>query len=297
MNAGADFSRLEAWLQASREETERDLGAWIEGVKGWPASLQEATQYALMGGGKRLRPALVRLFCEAQGGDRQFAKRPALAIEMIHTYSLVHDDLPCMDDDDLRRGRPTCHKVFGDAMAVLVGDTLLTEAFVLLAAEERNGLALVSVLSQAAGAQGMVGGQVLDMSLPGKSATIDEVRRIHRGKTAALIGAACELGALSAGADDKHRDAARSYGVSLGLGFQVVDDVLDVEGDASTLGKTPGKDEALERATTVAILGLEGARAEAERLAEDARLAARDMGFGPADLPFQLVDLLLARSH
>ncbi|MCL4163495.1 UNVERIFIED_CONTAM: hypothetical protein GTU68_062204 [Idotea baltica] len=250
-----------------------------------------------MGGGKRLRPALVRLFCEAHGGPRGAAKLPAIAIEMIHTYSLVHDDLPCMDDDDLRRGRPTCHKVFGDAMAVLVGDTLLTEAFVLLASAPAGGPALVAVLAQASGAQGMVGGQVLDMTLPGTSATIDEVRRIHRGKTAALIGAACELGALSAGAEPSQCAAAKAYGVALGLGFQVVDDVLDVEGDATTLGKTPGKDEALERATTVAILGLEGARQEAEARAEDARQAARDMGFGPDDLPFQLVDLLLARSH
>lgn len=297
MTGVTDFTRLEGWLQASREETEQDLAAWIDGAQGWPAKLQEATRYALMGGGKRLRPALVRLFCEAQGGERDAAKGPALAIEMIHTYSLVHDDLPCMDDDDLRRGRPTCHKVFGDAMAVLVGDTLLTEAFVLLASAPERGLDLVSVLSRAAGAQGMVGGQVLDLTLPGDSASIEDVRSIHRGKTAALIGAACELGALCAGADGTRREAARTYGISLGLGFQVVDDVLDVEGDASTLGKTPGKDEALQRATTVAILGLEGARAEANRLAEEARGAARAMGFGPEDLPHQLVDLLLARSH
>lgn len=289
------MGELRAWLDAARMRTEGELHAWLESVKGWPDALHEATNYALLGGGKRLRPSLVRLFCEADGGDPQAAREPALAIEMIHTYSLVHDDLPCMDDDDLRRGRPTCHKVYGEAMAVLVGDALLTEAFGLLAQSEQHAVELVRVLASAAGSAGMVGGQVLDMTLLASEADADGVRAVHRAKTAALIGAACELGVICAGADDARRSGARAYGVALGLGFQAVDDVLDVVGDAGTLGKTPGKDEALERATSVAVLGLEGARAEAVRLAVQTREAASLLGFGPSDRPQQLVDLLLSR--
>jgi len=292
---GEAMKGLRSWLGAARERTEDDLRAWLGDGAGWPAELHEATGYALLGGGKRLRPALVQLFCEAGGGDLEAARRPALAIEMIHTYSLVHDDLPCMDDDDLRRGRPTVHKVYGEAMAVLVGDTLLTEAFLLLAGAEENGLDLVSVLAAAAGASGMVGGQVLDLRLPGSEATPDDVRQVHRAKTAALIAAACELGTIAAGGDEARRTAARTYGMSLGLGFQAIDDVLDVVGDAGTIGKTPGKDEVLDRATTVAALGLDGARAEAALRAEEARAEARRMGFGPEDRPLLLVDLLLDR--
>jgi geranylgeranyl diphosphate synthase type II len=296
MSQGAmDHGALEAWLAAARERTELELKAWLGDGEGWPDTLHEATSYALLGGGKRLRPAMVRMFCEQQGGHADLARSPAVAIEMVHTYSLVHDDLPCMDDDDLRRGRPTCHKVYGEAMGVLVGDALLTEAFGVLGEAPDHGLEMVNVLARAAGGRGMVGGQVLDMTLPVSLATAQQVRLIHQTKTADLIGAACELGVLCAGADADRRAAARSYGHCLGLAFQVVDDVLDVEGDATTLGKTPGKDEALERATTVAILGLEGARRLAAQLAQDTHAAARRMGLGPDDLPSQLVDLLLAR--
>jgi geranylgeranyl pyrophosphate synthase len=288
---------LEGWLAAARRTCEADLRAWLAQGSAWPPALHEATTYALLGGGKRLRPALVRLFCEAGGAPPAAARRPALAIELVHTYSLVHDDLPCMDDDDLRRGRPTCHKVFGEALAVLVGDTLLTEAFLILARAPERALELVEVLAQASGAAGMVGGQVLDLTLAGSAATPDQVRGVHLAKTAALIGAACEMGAIAAGAEARRRAGARAFGIALGLGFQAVDDVLDVVGDAGTLGKTPGKDEALDRATSVVTLGLEGARAEALARAEEARSAARELGFGPGDLTFQLVDLLLARER
>lgn len=288
---------LQAWLDESRATTERQLREWLDAAIGWPEDLHEATSYALLAGGKRLRPALVRLFNEAGGGDPEAARAPALAIEMLHTYSLVHDDLPCMDDDDLRRGRPTCHKVYGEAMAVLVGDALLTESFGMLASSSERGRELVSVLARASGAAGMVGGQVLDMTLYASSASLEAVRAVHRAKTAALIGAGCEMGALCAGADEQRASAARSYGIALGLGFQAIDDVLDVTADAGTLGKTPGKDEALDRPTTVALLGLEGAREEAQRLAGEAREAAALMGFGPQDRPHQLVDLLLSRRY
>ena len=290
-------SELVAWLESTRLWTEARLASWLDGTAGWPTDLLDATRYALLGGGKRLRPALVRLFCEVSGGSSEAALAPALAIEMIHTYSLVHDDLPCMDDDDLRRGRPTCHKVYGEAMAVLVGDTLLTEAFQVLASVPVRGIDLVSVLAAAAGARGMVGGQVLDMTLVGSTASTEQVRAVHRAKTAQLISAACELGAIAAGAGEARRRAARDYGMALGLGFQAIDDVLDVVGDAGTLGKTPGKDLALDRATTVAALGLDGARAEARRHADRAREEARRMGFTANELPVRLIDLLLEREH
>ena len=286
---------VDGWLARARESCEAELGAWIAQRRGWPPKLLEASSYALLGGGKRLRPALVRLFCEAEGGAAELARRPALAIEMVHTYSLVHDDLPCMDDDDLRRGRPTCHKVFGEALAVLVGDTLLTEALALLARAPERAAEQVRVLAEASGAAGMVGGQVLDMTLAGSEASADQVRAVHRAKTAALIAAACELGAVAAGAAPGRRAGARAYGLALGLAFQAVDDVLDVVGDAGTLGKTPGKDEALDRATSVVALGLEGARAEARERAEEARRAARELGFAADSLPLQLVDRLLVR--
>jgi len=288
-------AELTAWLAAARRDCEAELEAWLAGREDWPDSLREACAYALMGGGKRLRPALVRLFCEAEGGTTHAAVAPALALELVHTYSLVHDDLPCMDDDDLRRGRPTCHKVYGEALAVLVGDTLLTEAFGLVSGAAAGAAELCAVLARAAGAAGMVGGQVLDLTLAGSGASAEQVREVHRRKTAALLGAACELGAVAAGAPPERRAGARDYGLALGLAFQAVDDVLDVVGDAGTLGKTPGKDEALDRATTVVVLGLEGARAEARRRTEEARGAARALGYGPDSLPSRLIDRLLER--
>jgi farnesyl diphosphate synthase len=285
------------WLEEARLWTEAELRGWLEGRQGWPPALHEACSYALVGGGKRLRPALVRLFCEAGGGALEAARAPALAVELVHTYSLVHDDLPCMDDDDLRRGRPTCHRVYGEAMAVLVGDTLLTEAFGLLAEGGPRAVDQIAVLARGSGGAGMVGGQVLDLALPGSTASAEEVRAVHRAKTADLIAAACELGAIAAGGDAELRARARRYGLALGLGFQAVDDVLDVVGDAGTLGKTPGKDEALDRATSVAALGLEGARAEAARLAEEARVEARGLQGAAAERLLALVDLLLDRER
>lgn len=289
-------TELASWLEAARGWIDTELQAWIDAQGDWPSSLHGATSYALLGGGKRLRPSLVRLFAELEGASSAAALPAALAIEMVHTYSLVHDDLPCMDDDDLRRGRPTCHKVYGEAMAVLVGDTLLTEAFGVLASAN-SARDAVLVLARAAGGRGMVGGQVLDMTLSGSRSTAEEMRAVHRAKTAALIGAACELGAVAAGATEERRRGARAYGMALGLGFQAIDDVLDVVGDAGTLGKTPGKDAALDRATSVAILGLEGARAEARGHAERAREEARRLGFGESDLPWLLIDRLLERER
>ncbi len=300
--------KLEVWLAEVRSWSELQLERWAPGGEGsaheaqsdrepWPRELVEACRYSLLAGGKRLRPALVRLFCESFGGSPEQASRPAAAVEMIHTYSLVHDDLPCMDDDDLRRGRPTCHKVYGEAMAVLVGDALLTEALAVVAGARADAGKMTRLLASASGGGGMVGGQVLDMTIAGSSASVEDVRAVHRAKTAALIGVACELGAVAAGASPGRQRLSRAYGVALGLGFQVVDDVLDVTADAATLGKTPGKDEELDRATSVAVMGLDGARAEAEARAREAREAASELGFERGSLPVLLIEGLLRRSR
>jgi geranylgeranyl pyrophosphate synthase len=272
---------LSAWLDESRVWAEREMERLVAPARTQPERLHEAMRYALFGGGKRLRPALVRLVCGHLGGDEARAALPAVAIEMVHTYSLVHDDLPCMDDDDLRRGRPTCHVVFGEALAVLAGDALLTGAFELCARDAERAAAFASVLARAAGSVGMVGGQVLDLETAhtarDRSVLRDEVHAIHLRKTAALFSAAAELGAVAADAGAGERARAAAFGQSLGLAFQATDDLLDVTGDAATLGKTPGKDAALDRATLVAAVGFEAAREEARRLTADALDAAREL--------------------
>jgi geranylgeranyl pyrophosphate synthase len=242
----------------------------------------------------------VRLFCRHSGGDDAAAERPAAALELVHTYSLIHDDLPCMDDDDLRRGRPTCHRAFDEATALLAGDALLTLAFEVLADPAQPGAAaLVRTLAGAAGGCGMVGGQVLDLTLErgdgGPGPDLDRLTDMHARKTAALFGAAAEMGCIAGGANPATCAAARSYGTALGLCFQATDDLLDVTGDAATLGKTPGKDAALARTTLVTLLGLEAARREATRLAATTRDHATTLGFGPGDPAWELVAFLLER--
>ena len=289
------MSDAAAYLAESRRWAEEVLDRCVPAVGSHPATLHEALRYALFGGGKRLRPAIVRLVAREFGGGDADAELPAVAIECVHTYSLVHDDLPCMDDDALRRGRPTVHVVYGEALGVLVGDALQTLAFELLAGPgDARAAREVAVLAAAAGPAGMVGGQLLDLASTGKPRP-GEVEDIHLRKTAALFGAAAELGAVAAGAPDDARVAARNWGVALGRVFQAVDDVLDVTGDAATLGKTPGKDARLERTTLVAALGLEGARAEAERLGTELQGAGAELGWGPGSTPAALADLLLAR--
>jgi len=299
-----------------------DTGAWIEAaladaLAGDPPSanprdstsiltvakarLDEALRYAVLGGGKRIRPALVRLACSAHGGSDAAAAPAAVAVELIHAYSLVHDDLPCMDDDALRRGRPTVHIAFDEALAVLVGDGLQALAFEHLA--RRGGpraAEAVALLAAAAGPSGMVAGQALDLAAEGQRIDATEAEAIHRWKTAALLGASAELGALAAGAGVATRAACRDFGMELGLLFQAVDDLLDVTGDAATLGKTPGKDDAEGKATVVRALGLEGARRAADTLAARATESGRRAGldipgpFGPG-LASALVARLLER--
>jgi len=286
--------RLDAWLAESAAWAEGELRRWLLAEGQAPAgSLQEAMAYAALGGGKRVRPALVRMCCAVLGGSDADCAPAAAAVELVHAYSLVHDDLPCMDDDDLRRGRPTCHRVFGEALAVLAGDALQAKAFeALSSADPQRAREWTRALARAAGAAGMVGGQALDMTLPGRAPDPDSVRTMHALKTAALFGAAAEMGALAAGAYGARCAAARRFGAALGRLFQALDDVLDVTGDARTLGKTPGKDARQEKATLVAALGLEGAHAEARSLVCEARQAALELGLREDHLAFEWIERL-----
>lgn len=237
----------------------------------------EAIEYSLMAGGKRLRPALVLETAHACGAraDNRSALAAAGAIELIHTFSLVHDDLPAMDDDDLRRGRPTNHKVFGEAMAILAGDAMVTLAFELIAtdAEASVAPALVRELASASGPVGMIGGQVLDIDGENKSLSLDELRRLHAMKTGALLTCACRMGAIAAGAETDAVEAVTAYGRHLGLAFQIVDDLLDVTSTPEQMGKATGKDAGKGKNTYPSLMGVEGSsRAAKEQL--DAALAA-----------------------
>ena len=236
-----------------------------------PGRLHEAMSYSVFAGGKRLRPALAFAAAQAVGGARGVAAAVpyAAALELVHTYSLIHDDLPCMDDDDLRRGKPTSHKVFGEATAVLAGDALHSLAFSSLldgVASPTLARALALELSSAAGVLGMVGGQAEDLAAEGSPPDEARLARLHRGKTAALIAAACVGGGLAGGATKPQAAALRAFGLELGLAFQVVDDVLDETGTAEELGKTPGKDRRGGKMTYVALEGVPAARARAARL-------------------------------
>ncbi len=286
---------LDVWLEEARAWTEVRLVEAVEELELGPERHAEALRYALFGPGKRLRPALVRLAAEHLGAGEALAAAPAVAVEMVHTYSLVHDDLPSMDDDDLRRGRATCHRVYGEAEAVLVGDGLQALAFEWLARRGGSRAAeLVAILARAAGPAGMVGGQSLDVSTEAGAGEA-AVRDIHAAKTGALIAAAVEMGAVVADAAATERAALRRYGEALGLCFQAVDDVLDTTGDAPTLGKTPGKDAARGRASLVDALGVEGARRSAERHADSARAQLDAAPGALRDLLEAMVERFLSR--
>ena len=256
-----------------------------------PAELHRAMRYAVLGGGKRLRPLLVYAAGHALGEDGGALDAPACAVELIHAYSLVHDDLPAMDDDDLRRGRPTCHVAFGEAMAILAGDALQALAFEILAGDTTlQGNPSIHVdmlrsLAAACGAHGMAGGQAFDLAAVGKRLTPDELERMHVYKTGALIRASVRLGALAAGCDDATALAALDrYGHCIGLAFQIRDDILDIEGDSVTLGKTAGKDIADAKPTYPAILGMQASRAQLKRLTDEAIAALAAFGARGAEL-------------
>lgn len=225
--------------------------------------LVDAMEYSLKAGGKRIRPTLVILFSKLCGSDENSALPFALAIEMIHTYSLIHDDLPCMDDDDLRRGKPSNHKVFGEDIALLAGDALLTHAFSTALSEEAISLVgadraakCAKILADLAGMSGMVGGQVIDLISEGKKVPLETLGEMHLKKTGALISVACMMGAASAGADEETVRLAKDYGTNLGLAFQIMDDILDVTSNEETLGKPIGSDKDNEKSTFVTLLGI-----------------------------------------
>ena len=286
--AGAAKSKtVEDVLRERADEVRRALDEALQppaGSETGPAAgLYEAMRYMALGGGKKLRPALVLLSCEACGGSADAAMPAACAVEMVHIYSLIHDDLPAMDNDDLRHGRPSCHKAFGEAMAILAGDTLLTEAFTLLATGVQDAAVcrpLVRELASAAGAEGMAGGQVADLAAERQGLRDARLlEEIHRRKTARLIEAAVVMGAISARASERLERSLREYGTHLGLAFQVSDDILDAVGETQVLGKTAGKDAAAGKLTFVSLFGLEAARRRARDEA-DAAVAAL-APFGP----------------
>lgn len=276
---------LDAWLGRSRERVELLLRQRLDRLRAdVPERLWEAMRYSLVDGGKRLRPILCLAFAGASGNaGAPMAEDAACAVEFIHTYSLIHDDLPSMDDDDLRRGRPTSHKVFGEAMAILAGDALLTAAFALVTSgPEVERARLAQELARAAGAAGMVGGQVLDIA-EGRPADVEYLTRLHRMKTGALIRASCRMGVIAAGGTAEALSAAEAYGDAVGLAFQIADDLLDVTASADVMGKPTGADAAAGRHTYPAVVGVEHARklAEAEvRRAIDA-VSALEPAPGP----------------
>jgi geranylgeranyl diphosphate synthase, type II len=273
-------SPVETRLASLARSVDRALERFLPSASRPPTRLHEAMRYSIFGGGKRLRPALAIQACEALGGTRAAALPAACALEMIHTYSLIHDDLPSMDDDDFRRGRPSCHRAFDEATAILAGDALQAEAFGTIARHVRKpalAAALGVELAHAAGSQGMVGGQVLDLAGSSKS---DEasLERIHRLKTAAMFRGAARMGAISAGAPAASVNRLGIYGERLGLAFQIVDDILDVSGTVGELGKTPGKDSAQDKATYPALFGIGASRKRAELLAQEALKAVSPLG-------------------
>ena len=263
-----------------RAAVDDHLGGLFADAKDKPyRRLQEAMRYSLLSGGKRVRPVMTLAFCDMLGGQWREALPFACALELVHTYSLIHDDLPCMDDDDLRRGRPTCHKVYGETMAVLAGDALQGEAFGLMAAAPamtaQQRIDAVAVLSAACGGGGMVAGQVLDVDHLAQGET--DLRLLHRLKTGAMLQAAAELGCVAAGADDGLRQRARDYGCHIGLAFQVRDDVLDVVADQGELGKPIGSDRAEGKRTFVDLLGLEACQALVAEETAKAKAALADL--------------------
>ena len=268
---------LNQYLEARRLMVEEALEIALPNQDGPESRVVEAMRYSLFAGGKRLRPILCLAASEAVGGDIQSAMPAGCALEMIHTYSLIHDDLPAMDDDDLRRGKPTNHKVFGEAIAILAGDGLLTEAFVLLsdyhALLPERAVQVIGVIAEAASYRGMVGGQVVDMLSQNKPADLETVQQMHSRKTAALIAAATESGALAGKGSEAQVAALARYGRAIGLAFQIADDILDIEGDTELLGKTTGADEARGKVTYPAAVGLERSRQAANDMINDALAA------------------------
>ena len=272
-------------LEAARAAVDRELEAWLDEALGDAVSIAEPFRHAVLAPGKRIRPLLlIGAWEAASGAARGSASDPprplcrlALGPELVHAYSLVHDDLPCMDDDDLRRGRPTLHVRYGERVAILAGASMQPLA-ILAVGEGAAGLGLdeevtarlIRILARAAGGAGMVGGQLLDLRAEGEDVSFETLERIHQGKTASLIGACCTMGGIAAGAPEDTVERLTRFGLTIGLAFQTVDDILDVTGSSRRMGKVGGRDEALGKATTPSVLGLAGARERAEHLGREA---------------------------
>ena len=264
-------------MAACQERLERSFDAWLPAATTHPATLHEAMRYTVMDGGKRIRPTLVYAGGQATGAAPESLDRAACAIELIHAYSLIHDDLPAMDDDDLRRGKPSCHRAFGEATAILAGDALQSLAFQVLANESGNEISestrlrMIKTLALAAGSRGMAGGQAIDLDATGRQLNIAELEDMHIHKTGALIRASVVLGALCSNAPAQSDiEKLDHYAKCIGLAFQIRDDILDVEGEAATLGKNPGMDQRLEKSTYPSAIGLQAARQRATELHTEA---------------------------
>ncbi len=273
---------FQQYLKRTIARVDRALDRFLTNGTRRPATIHAAMRYSVFSGGKRLRPVLCLAAAEACGGGTVNAMIPACAIELMHTYSLVHDDLPSMDDDDLRRGRPTCHKVYGEGIAVLCGDALLTKAFAVLSGirpTKRYGIReFLSEFAETGGSTQLIGGQVMDLEGEGKTLTKPELLRIHEAKTAALLTTSLRFGGMAVDATPAQLNALTRFGHALGLAFQVVDDILDVTQSTEVLGKTAGKDQAVGKTTFPSVIGLDASRREANRLTKKAMKALEPFG-------------------
>jgi len=300
--AAAGFD-IRGYMDSARPRIDAALGAVLPNGDTLPASLHAAMRHSVFAGGKRLRPMLALAGCGACGVDPELAMPAACAVELIHTYSLIHDDLPAFDDEELRRGQPTCHVTYGETVAILAGDALQALAFEVLAEATLNGdstsgwAAASREMARAAGSLGMCGGQTLDIEATGQSLDVAALRQLHAYKTGALLTASVVCGGMVGGADEVATAALRVYGDAVGLAFQVVDDLLDVSGTAAELGKNPGGDAARAQPTFPTLIGVEASRTEATRLRDEA-IAALDPFAPDAVAPLRgLAEYIVARSH
>ena len=295
---GPDFER---WSRAGLAQVEEALGRWVPAQA--PGGLGEAMRYGVLDGGKRLRALLVLAACEAVQGSAAAALRAACAVELIHAYSLIHDDMPCMDNDVLRRGKPTVHVRYGEALAMLAGDAMQALAFELLTEDADLPpvlqARLCALLARASGHDGMAGGQAIDLASVGLNLSEAGLRDMHRRKTGALLQASVDMGAACGreAVPASSLEALSAFGAALGLAFQVVDDILDVTQDSAVLGKTAGKDEEHDKPTYVSVLGLEGARSMALRLRDEAQAALARSGLGQTAALAMLADRVVDRQH
>lgn len=291
MTASYEFPE---WVKFHSARTETALNTWLDSAQTIPSRLHEAMRYAAQGGGKRIRPLLVYAAGELGNSKVDVLDAAATSIECIHAYSLVHDDLPCMDDDDLRRGRPTVHKAYDEATALLVGDALQTRAFEILAqapCDANTCLRMISALAAASGSRGMAGGQAIDLESVGKKLDLSGLKQMHALKTGALLSCAVKLGGIAAQLNTEAMEHLERYSAALGLAFQIVDDVLDATADSQTLGKTAGKDAAQAKPTYVTLMGLDYAQEQAHEL-QLAALASLDH-FGSKAQPLRDLALLV----